>query len=176
MLFTRRKQVEDYYQHRINLLENELDQFEIIRENIKLISSNSACNFKILGIEQDKNLNWVIIYKLADEDSYYIFLKDCEKIHWDADFRILANKLGNGLHIGDIMGNKKHRGYGSILMRYLQELAVNDGIKLITGDLAPDDSEHLAKLKHFYSKHGFTVKVKDGYLSGDIEWKYFDIV
>jgi GNAT superfamily N-acetyltransferase len=101
--------------------------------------------------------------------------KDCEKVGCDADFSILSNKSGEKIHIGNIMGHKKNRGYGSILMRYLKKLAIKEGTKCITGNLVSNNFDHLNRLKHFYSKHGFTVRVKDGSLSGNIEWNYFDL-
>lgn len=65
------------------------------------------------------------------------------------------------LFIGDFESHVENKGYGSILLRNVIELAKRLNCKVITGNLSSVDSDHFDKLKHIYEKFNFEV-----YISG----------
>lgn len=70
--------------------------------------------------------------------------------------------------IGDIEAFKENRGYGSIMIRNIIELAKQVGVIEITGNLTSTDGDHFDKLEHFYTKHGFEVHFFDNRSWGKI--------
>lgn len=152
-------------------LKEELEdlEFQVFRmqDNLKEIAKKS----KVLGVDQSKDENLVIVYTPEDDQSCKIMLCDCEtsyKGKWD--FSIQATYSDeNTIHIGDIKG-PADKGYGSICMDYLKELAIEQNIPKITGDIAERDWDHVDRLVHFYKKNDFHVKVNNKNKSGEIIW------
>lgn len=70
--------------------------------------------------------------------------------------------------IGDIQAFIENKGYGSIMLRNIITLAKNVSVREITGNLSSTDSDHFDKLKHFYDKFGFMVKIDAKRQSGTI--------
>ncbi len=144
-------------------------EFQVFRmqENLKEI----AKKWQVIGIEQTKDNNWVIIYASDDGDTCKIMLNECDSAFrgmWD--FSIQAQYANdNTIHIGDIKG-PENKGYGSICMHYLKEVAKEQNIQYITGDIAKRDWDHKERLVHFYKKHNFKVNIDKESKSGDIEW------
>ncbi len=144
-------------------------EFQVFRmqENLKEI----AKKWQVIGIEQTKENNWVIIYASDDGDTCKIMLNECDSAFrgmWD--FSIQAQYANeNTIHIGDIKG-PENKGYGSICMHYLKEVAKEQNIQYITGDIAKRDWDHKERLVHFYKKHNFKVNIDKESKSGDIEW------
>lgn len=153
-------------------LEEELEDLEFqmfrMQDNLKKI----AKKWQVIGVEQAKDSNWVIIYTSDDGDTCKIMLNECAssfKGMWD--FSIQAQySCENKIHIGDIKG-PENKGYGSICINYLKQLAKDYNIEYITGDIAKRDWGHKDRLIHFYKKHNFKVKVDNQSKSGEIEWR-----
>lgn len=151
--------------------EEELEEMEFqvfrMRENIKEI----AKKYDIVGIDQTKKLNWVIIFKVDDGDTGQLMLNDCQgpfRNHWDSCIQFVY-KEDYSIHISDIKG-AEDQGYGSVLMQYLKDLAQQKNIRTITGDLAKRDWDHLDRLKYFYEKHNFDVFINYDEQYGKIKW------
>ncbi|ASK61438.1 hypothetical protein CFK37_04235 [Virgibacillus phasianinus] len=152
-------------------IKEELDTIEIqlfrMQQNIKEI----AKKWQIVSIDQTKDNGWVVIYADKGEEACQIMLHDC-----DAAFRgdwhaaIQADyKDGNTIHIADIKG-EQNKGYGSILMCHLKEMARLENVQYITGDIVERDFDHVNRLEHFYSKHRFDVKIDHDEQCGEIIW------
>ncbi|MBP1942667.1 GNAT superfamily N-acetyltransferase [Bacillus luteolus] len=152
-------------------IQEELENLEFqvyrMQENMKEI----AKKWKILGIEQTHDNSWVIIYIMDDGNTCKIMLDDCDTPYrgmWDFSIQAYYSE-DNNIHIGDIKGDA-NKGFGSICMDYLKNLAKNQNIQYITGDIAERDWDHLDRLIHFYEKHNFKVEVDYNDRSGEIKW------
>lgn len=149
----------------------ELESLEIqvfrLQDNLKEIAKKS----KILGVDQTKDDELVIVYTPEDNQSCKIMLCDCHSSYngqWD--FSIQATyKDEKTIHIGDIKG-PANKGYGSICMDYLKEIAIDQNIPQITGDIAKRDWDHVDRLVHFYKKNDFFVAINYEDCSGEIKW------
>lgn len=153
-------------------LKEELEdlEFQVFRmqDNLKEIAKRS----KVLGIDQTKENKWVIVYTPDDGNSCKIMLNDCEtsyKGHWDFSIQATFSDQ-NSIHIGDIKG-PTNKGYGSICIDYLKELALVQNIPVIKGDIAERDWNHLDRLVHFYKKHDFEVMIDYEEKIGGIVWR-----
>lgn len=152
-------------------IKDELDKLEIqlfrMRQNIKEI----AKKWEIVSIDQTNDFNWVVIYADKGKEACQIMLHDCDAAFrgkWNA--AIQANyKDGNTIHIADIKG-EQNKGYGSILMNHLKEVAQEENCQYITGDIVERDFDHVNRLRHFYSKHNFDVEIDHEEQSGEIVW------
>lgn len=151
-------------------LKEEIEDLEFqmfrMQDNLKEI----AKKWQVIGIEQTKASNWVIIYASDDDHTCKIMLNECDSAFRGSwDFSIHAQYSGeNKIHIGDIKG-PENKGYGSICMNYLKQLAKKYNIQSITGDIAKRDWNHKDRLIHFYKKHNFDVKIDKETKSGEIE-------
>ncbi|MGO4886839.1 hypothetical protein ACJ2A9_03695 [Anaerobacillus sp. MEB173] len=152
-------------------LKQELEELEFqvfrMQENLKEI----AKKWQVMGIDQTNEEKWVIVYSYDDGNLCKIMLCDCETpFQGTWDFSIQATYSDeNQIHIGDIKG-EENKGYGSICMDYLKEVAFEQNIQYITGDLAKRDWDHLDRLVHFYEKHNFQVDIDHKDKSGEIVW------
>jgi hypothetical protein len=144
-------------------------EFQVYRmqDNLKEIAKKS----KVLGVDQAKDDKLVIVYSPEDKQSCKIMLTDCETaFNGQWDFSIQATYFDqNTIHIGDIKG-PVNKGYGSICMHYLKELASQQNIPKITGDIAERDWDHVERLIHFYEKHNFQITIDYDDKSGEIKW------
>lgn len=144
-------------------------QFQMFRmqENIKEISKKH----QIIGIDQTKEEKWVIVSALDDGYRCQIMLNDCESAYrgkWE--FSLHAKYQDeNSIHIGDIRG-PANQGYGSICMNHLKEIAREQNVSTITGDIAKRDWGHLDRLIYFYEKHDFQIELDHEAYSGEIIW------
>jgi len=73
--------------------------------------------------------------------------------------RLVIDPKKSELFIGDYESDIENKGYGSILLRNVIELARTINISRITGNLSAVDSDHFDKLEHLYSKYGFKVNI-----------------
>ena len=132
-----------------------------------------AKDFDVIGVDQTKEDNLVIVYKTEELDQCKIMLNDCESRYEGWDFSIDAvYEDDRTLHIGDIKG-PSNKGYGSICMQYLKETAVDHNIPVIKGDIAKRDWDHVGRLVHFYEKHDFDIELDIENKCGKIEWRDF---
>ncbi|AIF42300.1 MULTISPECIES: hypothetical protein [Virgibacillus] len=152
-------------------LKEELDTLEIqlfrMQNNIKEIAKKS----EVISIDQARDEQWVVIYADRDEEVCQLMLHDCTKPFrgkWDSAIQV-EYREGSTLHIADIKG-EENKGYGSVLMHHLKEVAREDNFQYITGDIVERDFDHVDRLKHFYSKHHFDVKIDHQEQCGEIIW------
>ncbi|WP_404451074.1 GNAT family N-acetyltransferase [Virgibacillus necropolis] len=150
-------------------IKEELDTLEIqlfrMQNNIKEI----AKKWEIISIDQTNDNNWVVIYADKGTEACQIMLHDCDAAFrgdWNAAIQA-EYKNENTIHIADIKG-QQNKGYGSILMNYLKELAHNENVQYITGDIVERDFDHVNRLMHFYRKHNFDVKIDHTEQYGEI--------
>ncbi|WP_042220490.1 N-acetyltransferase [Oceanobacillus manasiensis] len=152
-------------------LKEELDSLEIqlhrMQNNMKEIAKKS----EIISIDQANEEQWVIIYADKGKKNCQVMLHECTKPYrgdWDsaiqAEFR-----SDSTLHIADIKG-VQNKGFGSVLMKHLKEIAREENMQFITGDIVERDFDHVNRLKHFYRKHHFNIKIDHEHLSGEIVW------
>ncbi|UJL46901.1 hypothetical protein KFZ58_02845 [Virgibacillus sp. NKC19-16] len=152
-------------------LKQELDSLEIqlfrMQENMRKIAKKN----EIISIDQTKHGGWVVIYANKASNKYQIMLHDCTKPYrgkWDAAIET-TYKDQHTLHIADIKG-EENKGYGSVLMKYIKEIVDEENMQSITGDIAKRDFDHVERLKHFYRKHDFDVKIDYDEQYGEIVW------
>lgn len=152
-------------------IKEELDTLEIqlfrMQNNIKEI----AKKWQIISIDQTHENNWVVIYADKCVDSCQLMLHDCDATfrgNWNAAIQA-EYKGDNTIHIADIKG-EQNKGYGSILMNHLKELAQDENVQYITGNIVERDFDHVNRLKHFYSKHNFDVRIDHQEQYGEIIW------
>ncbi|WP_342744212.1 uL29 family ribosomal protein [Oceanobacillus senegalensis] len=154
-----------------NELKEELDTLETqlfrMQNNIKEIAKSS----EIISIDQARNDNWVVIYVNRDQEMFQLMLHDCRKPFrgtWDSAIQV-EYKDESTLHIADIKG-EKNQGYGSVLMNHLKEVARDENVQFITGDIAKRDVDHFDRLEYFYKKHYFNVNIDHKEKCGDVTW------
>jgi hypothetical protein len=146
-------------------------QFQLFRmqDNIKEISKKH----QIIGIDQSKEEKWVIVSAFDDGNRCQIMVNDCDTAYrgnWDFSLQAQYKDEDNAIHIGDIKG-PANQGYGSICMNHLKEIAREQNIPVITGDIAKRDWDHVDRLVYFYEKHDFEVEIDPTTKSGEIIWK-----
>jgi diamine N-acetyltransferase len=152
-------------------LQKDLDalEFQLFRmqENLKEV----AKKYQVLGIDQDKHENWVVVYGKDDGNICRIMVTDSETPYQGTwDFSLHAQYEDKyTIHIDDIRG-PVNKGYGSICMNYLKEIATNQNIHTITGEIAKRDWDHIDRLVHFYEKHHFHVELDEKNQCGEIIW------
>jgi len=144
-------------------------EFQLFRmqENIKEISKAK----QVIGIDQTKDEKWVIVSAEDDGNQCKIMVNDCETPYngqWDFALQAVYKDEDN-IHIGDIKG-PANKGYGSICINYLKDLARDQNIPYITGDIAERDWDHVDRLIYFYEKHDFRVELDNCDRSGEIIW------
>lgn len=59
-------------------------------------------------------------------------------------------------------------------MNYLKEVAKEQNIRYITGDIAKRDWDHIDTLVHFYKKHDFHIDIDKETKSGEIVWQPYN--
>ncbi|MFC4559872.1 hypothetical protein ACFO3D_16945 [Virgibacillus kekensis] len=151
-------------------LKQELDSLEIqlfrMQDNIKKIARQA----EIVSIDQTRHDEWVVIYADKTSENFQLMLHSSVKpFRGDWNSAIQAEFKDQNLHIADIKG-EENKGYGSILMKHLKEAAREENIQYITGDIVKRDFDHVERLKHFYSKHDFDVKIDHHNQQGEIVW------
>ncbi|WP_408006300.1 hypothetical protein ACJROX_16445 [Pseudalkalibacillus sp. A8] len=146
-------------------------EFQVFRmqEDMKRI----AKKWDVIGIDQTKEENLVIIYKSEEKKRCNIMLNDCESAFkgiWDFSVQAYYPEPDR-IHIGDIKG-PANKGYGSICLNYLKEMAKDNNVPNITGDIAERDWDHVDRLLHFYEKHDFHVELDYENKEGKIRWNH----
>ncbi|MGX4668202.1 hypothetical protein JNUCC74_03200 [Cerasibacillus sp. JNUCC 74] len=153
-------------------LKQKLDALEIqlyrMQENVKAIAKKSS----IISINQTKDENWVIVYANWQADSFQIMLHECTKPYrgkWDSAIEA-EYKSETTIHINNIKGIE-NKGFGSVLMEHLKEIARDENKQYITGDIVERDFDHVRRLEYFYTKHYFDVKIDHWEQCGEIIWQ-----
>ncbi|MBY6035838.1 hypothetical protein KUV80_04205 [Fictibacillus nanhaiensis] len=153
--------------------EKKLDREELEFQILRLQNDmrHIAKNYDVIGVDQTKEDNLVIVYKSEELDQCKVMLHDCETRYEGWDFAIDAvYENDQTLHIGDIKG-PANKGYGTICMHYLKEIASDNNVPVIKGDIAQRDWDHVERLIHFYEKHDFDIELDSENKCGKIEWK-----
>ncbi|KWU68622.1 MULTISPECIES: N-acetyltransferase [Priestia] len=144
-------------------------EFQLFRmqDNLKEI----AKKYEVIGVDQPEDNQLVIVSAQNDGSACKIMLNECTKAYRGAwDFAIDGVYEDNHtIFIGDIKG-PANKGYGSVCMNYLKEVAVDQNVHVIKGDIAERDWDHLERLIHFYEKHNFEVNIDYTNKCGEIEW------
>lgn len=147
-------------------------RFNDCLQHIKKIEQDGG---KILAIKQAKNQELVLIYRTTqlidtDPDIYaYVFPKDTDtKLHLAVYVFYEVEK--KEFFIADIHIHFKdyNKGYGSLLMEQLLNIAKKENIKVITGNISSIDWNHFERIRHFYQKYGFSVELDYKKRSGKI--------
>ncbi|MCK6257266.1 hypothetical protein LCY76_11730 [Fictibacillus sp. KIGAM418] len=144
-------------------------EFQVLRMQNDL--KEIAKKWDVLGVEQTKDDHLTIVYKLENKHQCKIMLNDCSTSFqgiWDFSIDAIYDS-NDSIFIGDIRG-PANMGYGSICIQYLKELAKDQNIPYIKGDIAPRDWDHVNRLVHFYEKHHFSVQLDNESKSGSIVW------
>ncbi|WP_207667427.1 hypothetical protein [Clostridium sp. 1xD42-85] len=152
-------------------LQEELNALEIqvlrMQENVKEIAKKAY----IVSIDQTKEANWVIVYANRKANTFQLMLHECTKPfrgNWDSAIEA-EYKSETTIHISDIKG-EQNKGFGSVLMKHLKEIAHQENKHYITGDIVKRDFDHVERLKHFYTKHYFEISMDHNEQSGKIVW------
>lgn len=152
-------------------IKKELDILEIqlfrMQNNIKEIAKKS----EVISIDQTRKDEWVVVYADREENTWQIMLNSCKEAYRGNWHSALQAELidDSTIHIAAIKG-QENKGYGSVLMNHLKEIARGENVQYITGDLVERDFDHVDRLKHFYKKHNFDVKVDHEEKCGEILW------
>lgn len=116
-------------------------------------------------IEIDKNREWFVaisgikINDIKEDASIVLVLFQKQKISIIATAKIIYYKQKEELFIADLESHIEDIGYGSILLRNIINAGKRLNCKVITGKLSSVDYGHFDKLKHFYEKFKFKVKI-----------------
>ncbi|WP_250886519.1 GNAT family N-acetyltransferase [Bacillus sp. SM2101] len=124
---------------------------------------------KILKIIERKNDVLILFRALIDDtekddDDIILNIRSISKegvFYPDSRLYAIPSTDCKILDLADIQVQKQYinKGYGSILLKTLKEIAIEKGVKEITGWISPADRDHVDRLKHFYEKHGFEVNL-----------------
>ncbi|MDM5338366.1 hypothetical protein QUF84_14180 [Fictibacillus enclensis] len=145
-------------------------EFQVLRMQNDM--KEIAKKWDVVGVEQTKEENLAIVYKDENKHQCKIMLNDCSTSFqgiWDFSIDAVYTN-DESIFIGDIRG-PSNKGYGSICIQYLKELAADHNIPVIRGDIAPRDWDHVDRLIHFYEKHDFEIEVNTATKTGFIEWR-----
>lgn len=136
-----------------------------------IISSDEKQILEVISKEDRILIIFRDMYGLSDNEIHFI----------DIYLRVITNKgvvspdpvlyaanHQDYINIVDIriFGKNQNKGYGTMLISTVKEIAIKNNISKITGVISPVDDDHIDRLIHFYEKNGFTVNLDDG----RIEW------
>lgn len=90
----------------------------------------------------------------------------------DSNVFLIVHPENKHMQIADIRieGTRVNRGYGSIMMQALMNLAHQMEIKYITGWISGVDWDHIDRSEHFYRKFGFKCELDHENKHGTITW------
>jgi diamine N-acetyltransferase len=152
-------------------LKEELDSLEIqlyrMQNNIKEIAKKS----EVISIDQTPHDEWVVVYADREKDTWQLMLHSCKRAYrgnWHSALQAEV-KDNTTIHIAAIKG-EENKGYGSVLMEHLKEMAKEENVQYITGDLVKRDFDHVDRLQYFYEKHNFDVTIDHEEEYGEIVW------
>ncbi|WP_284140834.1 MULTISPECIES: GNAT family N-acetyltransferase [unclassified Virgibacillus] len=152
-------------------IKKSLDDVELqlfrMKESIKEIAKRN----EVISIDQTRKDSWVVVYADRDETVCQLMLHDCQhpfRGNWDSAIQAEFQDA-HTIHIADIKG-KQNRGYGSVLIKHLKEIAREENVQYITGDIAERDADHFDRLTYFYRKHAFQVDIDYEEQCGEILW------
>lgn len=142
----------------------------------KEISDNGD---KIIDITTEYDMTIIIyrnLYELPENEEYTIDLNlrviTLQGVVYPEP-RLFAFKHHDYIHLSDIriFGKNQNKGYGTILLNKLKEIATKTNINKIYGQISSVDSDHIDRLLHFYKKNNFAVDDM-----GRVEWNSNQII
>lgn len=145
-------------------------------EYVKVFDSIKRDNAAVVGIERNRNGEYVIVCRSDVKDSIRICLYSPSYNEVSRHPKIIASLATDKatseqyMHIDDILMVDNNIGNGSICMRYFIAETKKHGIADIRGILSPVDAGHFDRSIHFYRKHGFKVELSDDRQSGRIRY------
>ena len=150
-------------------------------EAIQYLTRSPWPNYSIMRLTEKENDILIVAYNatsgIRDARSLELRLTTVNhsKINYDVCRIDASYYINQSLEIIDFVGIK-NQGFGSLLMQELIEFCKVSQIPRLWGDLSPvdlqdqEDKEHEARMLHFYSKFGFTIKD-----STRIDWKKINL-
>ena len=150
---------------------NELERELRDREKcISKVNELAQQGFSILLVTQTKFDEWVVLF--SRPDSCDVYVKRAYSFSYNNDLTLYSvyYKEENRIFIEDIQSTEENsnREYGSFAMKELLKMAGKLKVRKINGKISPKDWDHVDRLKHFYSKFGFTVELNEASQSGRI--------
>jgi len=146
---------------RINLYENNSDRYAKVFEAIK------RDNVQVLGVEQNKKGEWVLVAKKMVCDDMWIVLYSPTYLAINNHPRIMSTthkceatayyNAENYVKIDDVLMQDNSIGNGSICMKYFIKEVKSQGFDYISGWLSSVDKENFTRSIPFYKKFGFDV-------------------
>lgn len=124
-------------------------------------------DYRILAIDSTKSTyhypEEVILYGYNDDD-IQIMVTSPNRNYKYLTINTNLNLLNKTIFIEDIecSENNVNKGYGSLAMDCLINIAKSRKIERIRGRLSSVDKDHFDRLQHFYSKFGFSVNMDTG--------------
>ena len=147
-------------------------EVDILLSLIEKVNQLIKNGYKVLGVEKAEKGGWIIIFSYLD----YIYIGQ-----WHGNFNNQVLSLAYSLNpekkrivIDDIQTTEFNKGYGSIAMKYLFDLAKKQNVEIISGWISSEDWDHINRLKRFYEKNGFILTLNYETMRGSIKRKLID--
>lgn len=150
---------------------------EILEGCVATVNGLINDGMDVLGIDKTKLGEWLVIWRHPDDVDLYVTRVGKKYRGWFEGkvTSLLAtfHEETKRIHIEDIQSNggNHNRGYASSAMKHLFFLANRLGVTTITGKISFVDWDHVDRLKYFYEKHGFLVRLNPEAQSGSIRWE-----
>jgi hypothetical protein len=143
-------------------------EVDILSRMIEKLNKLIKNEYEVLGIEKTGHGEWIIIFSNAD----YIYVGQSHGFYNDHVLSLAYSITPDNkrIIIDDIQTTRFNKGYGSFAMKYLFELAHKLKVEAISGWISHVDWDHIDRLKRFYEKHGFNVKLNHETREGRIKW------
>lgn len=158
------------------LLENEIQSYRKVYTGLKKIIERERQDTCKLVFDKDQNPAIMAIsnYKTTYMGDEVIVIRIMNPIS-ERRHELLVNGriyyYDSKLVIDDIQGGY-NKGYGTVAMTEIINIAEQKNIKKLVGNLCNEDlKDHKDRLTHFYEKFGFTVTIEtneNNYMNGNI--------
>ena len=147
----------------LGLMHEQRKKLEPYIEQMHSICQVADEGFQILGVEEKGGATFVVLMrkpssqKNSVRDVYLFALPYRYRADWICHMSLRYLKGGEA-YIIDWHSRIENSGYGSILMKHLISFLASADFSSITGFISPVDFDHEKKLRHFYTKFGFTIR------------------
>ncbi len=138
---------------------------------VKVFEAIQRDNAKVLGIEQNKDGEWVIVVKKMKGNDIWVQLYSPTYLAINNHPRIMSvthksegseySAAKNYVYIEDVLMQDNSIGNGSICMEYFIEEVREQGFDYISGKLSSIDKENFKRSIPFYKKFGFEVTMRE---------------
>ncbi|WP_282200877.1 hypothetical protein [Collibacillus ludicampi] len=146
-------------------------QYEVLQNSLKGIYK-ALQKFQLLAIEQVNNgeLAMVLRHDISPSD-LQILVYDLDFLEPFAFMELTYDRELRIIHINRMETSESNQSYGSLAMKGLFKIAESLWIRKIEGEITPVDGDHLDRLKSFYEKHQFHVRLSNEKKYAKIVWK-----